>query len=350
MKKKKSQGFTLMELLGVIIILAVIALIATPLVMRVINNSKKQAAENTGQSIIEAGKQKATAEDIKTSSPPFQYNEKSGLPLNGKKPTKFNLILNEKMDSQLQAWVNGFCVTKEFSDKTPSVDESKKSESECMSGGGSVSKKYANGEVIYFNPETNKKCSASEAKSTTGTKTGCMKWHAFNDSESSSTVNIILDHNTTAKVAWNSSGSNAQMNEIKTALTSDTKTWNSSLKPRLIEANEIAAITGNTGFDANVAGKDNWFYFETNKQNDPTIAQGKAKYKWLFNYTQGCTSWGCDVNDDSTMGYWTSSPILSVANNAWYVRYAGRLYYSEVKNNNYYGLRPVISISKSVLK
>ncbi len=346
-RQKKNKGFTLIELLAVIVILAVIALIATPLVVQVINTSKKEAAENTGQSIIEAGKQKATSEDIKTSSPPFSYDENSGLSLNGSEPTKFHLVLNENMDSELRAWVNGFCVTKEFSDKTPSVDESKKTESDCLK---ITYKKYENGTAIYFNPETNRKCSSSEANSSTGTKSGCMKWYAFNDSESSNTVNVILDHNTTAKVAWNSSGSNSQMKEIKTVLTNDTSTWKSSLNPRLIEANEIAKITGNAGFDANVAGKDNWFYFETNKQNDPSIAQGKAKYKWLFNYTQGCTSWGCDVNDDSTMGYWTGSPILSIANNAWYVRYAGRLYYSEVKNNNYYGVRPVISIPKLALK
>ena len=39
------KGFTLVELLAVIVILAIIALIATPLILNVIDNAKKGAAE-----------------------------------------------------------------------------------------------------------------------------------------------------------------------------------------------------------------------------------------------------------------------------------------------------------------
>ena len=44
-------------------------------------------------------------------------------------------------------------------------------------------KVYENGTVIYYNPETNKVCNGVESNSTTGTKTGCMKWYTFNDVE-----------------------------------------------------------------------------------------------------------------------------------------------------------------------
>ena len=52
---------------------------------------------------------------------------------------------------------------------------------------------------------------------------GCMKWYTFLDSESNNgenaTVNMILDHNTTAKVAWNSSGTNVSgPNQVLNAL------------------------------------------------------------------------------------------------------------------------------------
>ena len=67
---------------------------------------------------------------------------------------------------------------------------------------------YKNGTAIYYNPVSGTKCNASEAVSTTGTKTGCMKWYAFNDDSESSTVNMILDHNTTAGIAWNSNNKN----------------------------------------------------------------------------------------------------------------------------------------------
>ena len=53
-----------------------------------------------------------------------------------------------------------------------------------------------------------------------------MKWYTFNDNESSSTVNMILDHNTTALVAYNSTGDNSEMKEVKVALENDTESWN----------------------------------------------------------------------------------------------------------------------------
>ena len=42
--KEKNKGFTLVELLAVIVILALIALIATPIILNVISDAKKQAA------------------------------------------------------------------------------------------------------------------------------------------------------------------------------------------------------------------------------------------------------------------------------------------------------------------
>lgn len=50
----KKRGFTLVELLAVIVILAIIALIATPVILNVIEKSKKGAAENSAQGYIEA--------------------------------------------------------------------------------------------------------------------------------------------------------------------------------------------------------------------------------------------------------------------------------------------------------
>ena len=266
--QKDKKGFTLIELLAVIVILAVIALIATPLIMNVINDAKKGAARDAGYNVIKAGELKAATSGIENQEPPYHYDENSDLPMKGTKPTKFTLDINENMDTQLKAWLNGYCVVKEYGSETVTIDESKKTESDCVKV---TYRKYDNGTAIYFNPETNTKCSSSDYtpnNSLNENKSGCMKWYAFNDSESSSTVNVLLDHNTTVRVAWNTSGQATDgMKEVKEALESDTKTWNTSLKPRLIEANEIAKIVGNTEFDATVKGKDNVFSFPKRKTN-----------------------------------------------------------------------------------
>ncbi len=205
---------------------------------------------------------------------------------------------------------------------------------------------YANGTEIYYNPETGKKCTT--AVSTPGTKSGCMKWYAFNDDDKSSTVNVILDHNTTARVAWNSTRSNSEMKEAADTLKTDTSNWNSDLNPRLITANEIAKITGNTGWDSNKENQP-WFCFDTNKPdatNWCSKAQGTSKYAWLFDYTRECTSYGCNKADSSTWGYWTSTRKIDSSTSAWLVNRVGDLTDGNVADT-FGGIRPVITISKS---
>jgi len=53
---RNKKGFTLIELLAVIVILAVIALITVPVVINIINNAKKGAAEDSAYGVIEAAK------------------------------------------------------------------------------------------------------------------------------------------------------------------------------------------------------------------------------------------------------------------------------------------------------
>ena len=204
---------------------------------------------------------------------------------------------------------------------------------------------YANGTEIYYNPETGKKCTT--AVSTPGTKSGCMKWYAFNDDDKSSTVNVILDHNTTANVAWNSTGNNSEMKEVKIALENDTKDWKNTA--RLITANEIAKITGNTGFDVNNLNQD-WFCLDTNKSDTTNWCakeKGKSEYVWLFDYTYDCTNYGCNKSDSSTWGYWTSTTKTGTTDTAWGVSRSGDLNSFGVVTSTYLGIRPVITISKS---
>jgi len=231
---------------------------------------------------------------------------------------------------------------------------------------------YGNGTVVYFNPDAGTKCTAGEAVSTTGTKSGCMKWYIFNDSAASTAINLILDHNTTAAVAWNSTNVNTSgPSEALTQLQADTSSWvgvstrtdnysvsngtatytinYSTYKARLITAAEIATITGNSSFVEATAPYTNWFYLDSNNQTQTAIAPSTSNYSWLFDYTNACTSNGCNVADNSNYGYWTFTAVSGNASGAWGVNCVGAMFNDYINFTDRYGLRPVITIPKSVI-
>ena len=255
---------------------------------------------------------------------------------------------------------------------------------------------YTNGEVVYFNVTTGEKCSSSdytETQSNTGTKSGCMKFYAFND-DGKDTVNLILDHNTTAKVAWNNtykndSGSiiNAKgPKELLDQLKTDTSSWKgtetptnytldqtrrtskakytidySEYKARLITAQEIATITGHTDWN------ESYYHLESksSSQQSPTCRSGNTtgcKYGWLYDRTKtNCTTYGCLNNSDISASYWTASSVAGSSDSAWIVTFAisvtqdGRFYAAVVEDNTVSlssqgGVRPVIEVLRSKLK
>ena len=263
------------------------------------------------------------------------------------------------------------------------LDELYEKASTCKSD-----KVYFNGIPIYFNPVSGTTCSDYTSSQSTGTaKTGCLKWYIFSYQKSSDTVDMILDHNTTYKVAWNSSDNNASgPSELLTQLQSDTRSWTgvvartdsytdplkgytidySGYRARLIEANEIAKITGaDTALqwdsgkpfadDTPTIGTHSSYYYFDGAYGTDSIWQtqvatstGASHYAWLFDYTKGCTSYGCNTANSGTYGYWTSSASASRSYYAWHVTASGRVGYDNV-GSVARGLRPVITISKSNL-
>ena len=94
--------------------------------------------------------------------------------------------------------------------------------------------------IVYFDPTNlSKKCTAENSVSTTETKEGCMKWYIYNDDDD--TYKLILDHNTTARVAYNSNNVNTSMLEVAEALDKDIANWDSRIKEsaRLIEFSSV---------------------------------------------------------------------------------------------------------------
>ena len=218
------------------------------------------------------------------------------------------------------------------------------------SGGKGYYYYYENGTAIYYNPVTGTTCDSSEAVSTTGTKTGCMKWYTFNDSSESSTVNVILDHNTTAKLAWNTDGddgTNVSYEESNIKPEVDKLVSESGWvdTPRLITAEEIAQITGYPSWN------QVYYYFDSNSKTQTATSKGKSKYAWLFDYTSGCTSYGCNVADSSNSGYRTSTTFGTAGSGSsvWAVARNGYMHNGYGANGTLFGVRPVITIPKSRL-
>ena len=338
----KKKGFTLIELLAVIVILAVIALIATPAVLNIIEDSRKSAAEASVRNITNAAKTHYMLKMMKGESVSSIDLSGSVLTYDGDKAKKGNLAYDANGNVIGKMYISGYCVEVN-SDGTLASD--KISEDECTIEEPKIVT-HVNGKVVYYNPETNTKCDSSEAVSTTGTKTGCMKWFAFND-DGSDTVNLLLDHNTTATVAWASSRTNANGPvEVKTQLESDTSSWNKSINPRLIEASEIAKITNNTAWTPSKS----YYYFHDNSKTSYKGDAGTNKYAWLFDNTENCTTYGCNVADSSNSGYWTNTAYSGNSIYAWHVYCNGSLGNSGVGSTGFLGVRPVITVLKDVIK
>ena len=329
----KKKGFTLVELLAVIVILALIALIATPIILNVINDAKKQAAKDSAYGYMDAVEKYIVSSEledksIKDGTYSVEDLNSMGVSVKGSTPDNGTIKIESKTVKSYDIGIDGYAV---------SNGEVKKV---------STTKSFKNGTAVYYNPVFGEKCSESESKSTTGTKSGCMKWYVFNDKEGNATVNVILDHNTTAGVAYNSTGSNSEMKEVKKALENDTKDWKNTA--RLITANEVAKITKHPTFDATQPGQD-WFCLDTNQPDNTSNcakAQGASEYAWLFDYTAECTSHGCNKADSSTIGYWTSTSYKDNSTYAWHVDRDGTLSHYIVAYAGG-GIRPVITISKS---
>ena len=342
----KKKGFTLIELLAVIVVLAVIALIATPIVLNLVKTAKIGAAEQSVTGYVKSIENtiiKDMLDDKNISDGTYKYDSLE-VDVSGKRPTSGKYtVKNGKVES------GNFCVDGYYIEYKNSTSKYNK-DKEC--GDVGPTKVDSTGTdthkgIVYLDPTgLSKKCNESNSKSETGKKTGCMKWYIY--AEDNNSYTMILDHNTTAKVAYNSTDSNTEMKEVKTALESDTSTWDKSLNARLITANEIAKITGNTSFDEKTSTKSSWFYLDSNNQTLVANSKNKSKYAWLYDYTNNCKEYGCNIEDSSNYGYWTSTPIVGETTRVWSVFSYGYLNNFTTSYTNY-GIRPVIAVPKSII-
>ncbi len=256
--------------------------------------------------------------------------------------------------------------------------------------------------TIYFNVTTGEKCTNSEwtsngGSSTNGMKSGCLRFWGYMEDNLSYTA--ILDRNTdNSSVAYASSNNNSSGPVTALAkLKTDTDSWLGTITPsnytyyyktsgmnessyvipydtdgykaRFITSREVAGIVGKTDFDPYSSNSDQWFYLDGGTseatgatwQTQIATSSEKSAYAWLFNYMNGCGTYGC-YDSGSKYGYWTSDNIAyGGTENAWTVDYIGamrvqwnypRIPYAStsISNDSNYGIRPVVTILKSSLQ
>ncbi len=103
---KKKKGFTLVELLAVITILAIIGLIATPLVIKYVNEAKKDSIEESLNGIERAALTYFTSENIRNSA--VVDLTTNTIEINNKDISK-GLVVGNREGVKIYIYKNGYC-------------------------------------------------------------------------------------------------------------------------------------------------------------------------------------------------------------------------------------------------
>ena len=308
------RGFTLVELLAVIIALGIIVGIAVPGITKIMEKSKLKAFEASVKGYIKA----ADMDNSDRGGLKNYYSIADGIVTEEKTNENIDVQTgtseNGSIEIDNKGKVNGSIYNNRYCAKI--IDSRINIDEECSYTS------FDDGDVIYFNPETSSFCTEGEAVSTAGTKTGCMKWYAYNDNKNEYRLKLILDHNTTPYCQWNDTGKIVDGSTIlNSKLKNDTQTWGKELNPRIISAYEIKKLVSNQSFDG------------TRYTNIPITSE----YNFLL---------------DNGGNYWTTSIVTNFDYCAWGVGRSDETHevtYRSVTDSANFGLRPVISINKDNL-
>ena len=308
------KGFTLVELLAVIVILALLALLASTAITKVVKDSKDDLS-NVQISLIKSAAEAWGADHI------------TSLPSAG----TCGYITLEKLKNEglIDSSVVNPANNEEFSNDL---------KIKISTVSGTAGKPIINYEV---NPDSVSGCEQlglicklqSGTSKTTGAEYTCTldttrTFYVLGDNEDSTKIDLIMNMNYTddtvpATMAWcDPNGANPSNNACN----------HDNLEPLVSHVQEVF------GSDVTVS-----------------LPSYNQIYKAAGNKTSGLPAWLYDYLRNTThpvsglYGYWTSTPYASSADRAWNVFCDGSLNYDPVSSASYYGFRPVITISKSLM-
>ena len=134
------NGFTLVELLAVIVIIAIIALITTPIVLNVVQSSRENAFKDTAHGLVlAAGTYQAEQQALnRDTTLTINYatssdSEKNLLKTKGILPDAGELSIDEKGKVTLALWSNDarVCVVKKADAKEVTINENINDAASC---------------------------------------------------------------------------------------------------------------------------------------------------------------------------------------------------------------------------
>ncbi len=329
------KGFTLVELLAVIIIIGIIALITVPIVLSVIGSSKQKALQNSAYGLIESGKiyysNSLLKPDVYQIPKTFIGPDYDDLQFNGKKYEGKLIVENDKKIA-VAVYDEGWCAYKLKADSYVNLEEVGTS-SDCINkiaseetGSSSISCTSTSGTVSYA-LGTSYTCDPGD---------GSRTFYVLE--EGTDTVSLIMNENLGDRVAWITQedyeaaggtqwSSNTDRNSFgpitaNNYLEEQTSSW--TVDVSLPAGQQIADAVGNTSWPS----------------GGSYISLSSAP--WLYDNLYASS------NTPLPYGYWTSTPSSGYSNYAWSVNHYGNLSINLVDNDTL-GVRPVITVSKSQL-
>ena len=311
MVKKKKSAFTLIELIAVLVIMAIIALIVTPLVMNIIRKARvaadKRSIDAYGRSIELAI---------------------AGYLLDtGTFPTSVDQLTIEYSGNKVE------CSTTQLN------SDSSVYLTGCTVGGRTVD--YAYGSDKTPPAPTYPAYSISQSASDTVTYNGVDYYVIENSDTTQATVKLLKAEPLTAQEISDYKPADAQTYTNSNGYTgmqyhSSSNAYDGSYIKTTVDAWKAAKAPAAT--EARLITKneliDNLGYvLKENATSEEYIPSGSTP-SWVYN---------------SNYWYWTMSPYTVSASRAWNVRHNGSLGASDVGSFDHYVVRPVIVLSKSLI-
>jgi len=124
--KVKELGFTLVEMMAVIILLGVVSLIAIPQINKIIKNTRMSVFEDSAYGVIRSGEiyyknREILGEQLIDTT--FVFPEASGLEINGDVPKSGKMVVTSDGSIKLAISNGKYCARKDYNDSRVSVNE-----------------------------------------------------------------------------------------------------------------------------------------------------------------------------------------------------------------------------------